>query len=123
MYHSELAIKLFEEKTVFESQLKADLSKLKLDLAEARNSYTGILAEKTQLEKMSAHLFENVEDGQVRAVEALEKLYEGKLMLERDRVFTLEQKLMEDRVVFEKQLKELEGRHHEEIEQVRVKYE
>jgi hypothetical protein len=71
---------------------------------------------------MSTHLFESVEEGQVKAVESLEKLYESKLVLERDRVLTLEQKLMEDRLVFERQLKDLEARHHYEVQEIREKY-
>jgi hypothetical protein len=44
------------------------------------------------------------------------------LVLERDRVLTLEQKLMEDRLVFERQLKDLEARHHYEVQEIREKY-
>jgi hypothetical protein len=72
---------------------------------------------------MSAQLFDTVENCQMRAVDELEKLYESKLLIERNRVLNLEQKVLEDRMVFEQKLRELEDRHHHQIEAIRHKYE
>lgn len=49
---------------------------------------------------MSAQIFSKVEEGQIKAVDKLERLYEGKLSIERGRVLNLEQKMMEEKLEY-----------------------
>jgi hypothetical protein len=67
------------------------------------------------VEKESANLFKNVENNHLKAVEELENLYERKLAFENEKYLQLEQQLMEDRMKFEKNLRDLEKKHDNNI--------
>lgn len=80
---------LTREKDKMEDIRRKELHQFRREMEAARDNQQNLLIEKTQLEKMSAQLFDTVENCQMKAVDELEKLYESKLLIERNRVLNL----------------------------------
>lgn len=80
---------LTREKDKMEDIRRKELHQFRREMEAARDNQQNLLTEKTQLEKMSAQLFDTVENCQMKAVDELEKLYESKLLIERNRVLNL----------------------------------
>jgi hypothetical protein len=104
-----------EEKKRMEKQVDEMKEKMNLEIQMWSRRYEELKAQKTQIEKESANLLKNMENNHLKAVEELENLYEKKLAFENEKFLQQEQELLEERMKFEKKLKEVERRHDTNI--------
>lgn len=81
--------KLQEEKNRIDKVRSTEVSVFSHEVVKAKEREQSLVQEKIELERMSAQIFNKVEEGQVKAVDKLERLYEGKLSIERGRVLNL----------------------------------
>jgi hypothetical protein len=67
-------------------------------------------------------MFENLEKGQATNVADLERMYERRITLDREKIMSLEQECLEQKMRSEKLMEELEKKHTLEIQKVREEY-
>lgn len=60
-------------------------------------------------------MFQKVEWGQLRNIDEIEKMYERKCKIERERYMNLEQSSLEQKNRYEQILRDLEAKYHREI--------
>ena len=71
-----------------------------------REKLSSMQGEKTKQEKDHTRIFEQVETGQVRSINELERLYDQKLYLEQEKFLALEQENLQGQLNFDKKFKE-----------------
>ena len=85
--------------------------------------YEELKVQKTQLEKDSAALLKNMENNHLKAIEEIENLYEKKLSLENEKYLQLEQKLLEERMKAERDLKKKDSEYQDTIMNMKKEFE
>lgn len=109
------AFKVQDETKRMEKKQKKMEEDMNQEIAGWARRYEELKTQKSTVEKESANLFKNVENNHLKAVEELENLYERKLAFENEKYLQLEQQLMEERMKFEKNLRDLERKHDQNI--------
>jgi hypothetical protein len=67
-------------------------------------------------------VFESLEEGQVRSIADLERIYDRKYDIEKEKYLNLEQAFLEQRIKYEKLVMDVEAKYHNEVVQVREEY-
>lgn len=78
--------------------------------------------EKNHQEKDNARVFDDLETGQIKSVNDLEKVYDLKIRMQKEKYLALEQDNLEQKMKYESLIKDLEKKYHEDIEKVRIQY-
>lgn len=64
-------------------------------------------------------MFDELETGQIRSVNELEKVYDLKIKLQKEKYLALEQQNMQQKMRYETMISKIENNYHNDIEKVR----
>lgn len=81
-----------------------------------------ISVQKLKQEKESERIFEDIEIGQNRNANELEKMYERKIDLQREKFMNLEQRFLQYKIESEKRTLQLEAKFNRDVNQIRNEY-
>lgn len=99
------AIRSEEERQNYQNGIAQLREKYRDEVAFAHQRYQSMLEGKAKQEKESETLFERLEKGQSRGLFEVEKMYERKVEMEKEKVMTLEQEILAQKIRYEDLLK------------------
>lgn len=67
-------------------------------------------------------VFEDLETGQIKSVNDLEKIFDTKIKLQKQKYLALEQENLEQKMKYENIIKGLEQKHNNDIDKIRKEY-
>lgn len=79
-------------------------------------------SQKIVQEKKNGRDFDQLEIGQIKNLNDIEKMYDLKIKLQKEKYLTLEQETLEQKLKYEKIIADLQKRYHTDIESIRKDY-
>lgn len=116
------SIKLEDERKKYKESIENHCQIFQSEMQSIQKKYAEAQTDMSRTDKYNERMFEQLENGQIRSVNDLEKVYDAKIRLQKEKYLGLEQEATEQKMNYQKMITDLEANYHRDIEKIRETY-